>query len=777
MRERSRLISPASRLRIADLQEALAARMGLTQPMAYDVQREVKWWVWGRVHAALNRRPLRQAWGIGWTHAGYGELLPLDVPRAGRGRVSVVLQASVISPGTERAQYLRLPNTSRGLGPAGYSGAGVVLEGGPGTALRPGERVAVAGAPHASIVTVPAASAYQLPPDISTRDAALIQLGVICGGGLTASRLRPGEEFCVIGSGPIGTLCQRLASAAGAVPLAFVARSRARESLARGGGVERFLLVDEDRDAIAALRAPVVIDASGDPEAVHTAVLAAGERARIILLGSPRGTTANFPLEQVRAKRLEIVGAHVRMLKEEQKRSGIDAQRREGERFVDALSGGRIEVADLLGEAVDPREAALFYRRLASEPSLVAAHFDWTRLPHETPRRRSLLAPPRLAGRGTDFQRRPLKPAGAKLASSAPAPFDGARGNLRVALLGCGDIGVNNATALAVAPNAELVACFDPSARLSTSVARRFGAEVAPTAEALLARTDVDAALLAVPHHLHAPLALQAAEAGKHVIVEKPLADTLAAAMQIAAATEAAGVVLSVCFPYRYEPAVQVARSLIESGALGRFSGSHTRLFSDNSPVYWAGGYSGRSHSDWRSSKAKAGGGVLIMNLSHYIDLVRYLTGVEALEVSAVMKASDHEDSVETAVTVGVRYEGGATGSVVGGTDMRGILSRELRLWGSDGHLAIEPEPRIYTQRAIDGLRPGRWHSFGRLPGSALTRATYFSRLASALDAREPPEVTAGDGLAVQSFIEAAYRSSELGEPVRTTSLLEQVLA
>ena len=98
-----------------------------------------------------------------------------------------------------------------------------------------------------------------------------------------------------------------------------------------------------------------------------------------------------------------------------------------------------------------------------------------------------------------------------------------------------------------------------------------------------------------------------------------------------------------------------------------------------------------------------------------------------------------------------------------------------MRLWGPAGHLALEPDPLVYTSRALDGLKTNRWQTFGRLPETD-TRAAYFSRLATALEQKRAPDVTASDALAVQAFIQAAYRSSELGQSINPAALLEEAL-
>jgi predicted dehydrogenase len=355
----------------------------------------------------------------------------------------------------------------------------------------------------------------------------------------------------------------------------------------------------------------------------------------------------------------------------------------------------------------------------------------------------------------------------------APAPFLAATGHLRLALIGCGEIAVDNAAAIALAPNASLTVCHDLNRALATDLAREHGACVAGSVSAVLERRDVDAVVLCLPHHLHAPIAIQAAEAGKHVIVEKPMAVDLESAVRMVRAADQAGVALSVCFPQRYEPAAGIVRRWLREQAVGRFGGLEVRWFADKPPSYFHGGFSGRSPSTWRMRLDQAGGGVLLMNLSHEVELVRYLTGLKIEEVMAVTANLDRLAEVEDNVSVSVSYEGGAIGSFVASAAARGWRHESVRIWGTDGHVEVKPEARLYTLRALDGLPTGQWTSSSETP-ELPARATYFSRFASAVAMGHPPEVSARDGLAAQAFVEAAYRSAASGHSVRPADLLKR---
>jgi levoglucosan dehydrogenase len=161
---------------------------------------------------------------------------------------------------------------------------------------------------------------------------------------------------------------------------------------------------------------------------------------------------------------------------------------------------------------------------------------------------------------------------------------------------------------------------------LAAEAAIRFGYERHTSDwRELVADPQVDVVDIATPNNLHAAIAVAAAQAGKHVICEKPLARTSEEAKTMLDAVEAAGVVHMVAFNYRRTPAVALARKLIDEGAIGRILNFRGTYLQD-----WSADPDGPL--SWRFQKAIAGSGALGDIATHVIDLARYLVG----EVSAV---------------------------------------------------------------------------------------------------------------------------------------------
>jgi len=718
-------------------------------------------------------------YGVVWPSLGRAALEPIVVEPGLRDLV-VEVSASIVSSGTERARFLGLPNARVDFPHRpGYSASGRVVAAGPAVrGVQPGQEVALLDVPHQSVACVPPERALPLPAGVPVADAAILQLALVAGLGVHRAELAPQEPHGVIGMGLIGALTQRLAQAWGAGPCTAIAKTPAKEAVAHAGGAAAFLAVERKRDAQAVeqLGLPVVVEATGDPEALALALAAAAPGGRVVLLGSPRGRAPLALLETLRHKRLRLIGVHVTRL-EGTPGLGAAGAGALAVRILEALAAGTLRVADLL-EEVDPREAARFYRRLVNDRQLVGARFDWTRpldrqrtdagvrQGRATPAPGSSAPPGAPDGAGEDRQQRAAL---AVMGRAVDRP-------LRFGFVGCGEIAVLNADAVAMAPNAAMTACYDVDAELAFDLARRHDAAVMPSLTALLERADVDAVVLSLPHHLHAPAAFEAAQAGKHVVVEKPLATNLAAAADLVRAVERAGVALSVCFPERYGAGTTRARRLVERNGLGDLFMVELLWYADKPLSYLFGGFSGRSPSPWRMRQKESGGGILLMNLCHGLDLVHHVTGLGVEYVSASVANVERLGQVEDTFAIDVKYDNGALGILAGSSAVRRLRHESLRFLGTDGWLGLRPILEVHTSRLVAGLGidVDRRVKLGPPLPPLVTRARYFSRFASAVRLGRRPDVTGEDGLRVQAVLEAAYEAALSGARFSPADLLAE---
>lgn len=335
-------------------------------------------------------------------------------------------------------------------------------------------------------------------------------------------------------------------------------------------------------------------------------------------------------------------------------------------------------------------------------------------------------------------------------------------GKLRIGMIGCGEIAVQTAKGIAAARSAEHVKVMDVDARVAQEMGATYHVPSTTRVEELLADPNVDAVYIAVPHYLHAPLAIQALKAGKHVLVEKPIATTLADADAMIATARDVGKTLSVAYHAQVDAGCQAIRTLISDGAIGKVVSTRIVYRGDKPASYWQSGYSGRIQTDWRISKAKAGGGVLIMNTVHDLNTLRYLTGLEATRVFSEYDTYVTPVEVEDYIVVTYRYANGAIGTLEAGSAMRGRdpFGEANRITGETGQILLGNPPRIFLTQAVAGLKVGEWQEVPAPPRERTSgRAAIVDGFAEAVLSGRTPPVQGQDGRAALEIILAAYQS------------------
>jgi glucose-fructose oxidoreductase len=335
------------------------------------------------------------------------------------------------------------------------------------------------------------------------------------------------------------------------------------------------------------------------------------------------------------------------------------------------------------------------------------------------------------------------------------------------------------AAAIASSQHAQHVMVMDVRAALAQDLGEQYGVPWTDQLDDLLANPAVDAVYIAVPHHLHASLTIQAAEAGKHILVEKPIATTLADAEAMIAAARANGLWLSVNFHAQVDPLCQAARALVAQGTIGQVVGTHIVFRGDKPASYWAAGYSGRVPSDWRVRKATAGGGVLIMNAIHDLNTMRFITGLEAIRVYAEHGTYDTPVEVEDFIAVTYRYNNDAIGTIEAGSAIRGgdPLRDVDRIYGTVGQILLGELLQVYTTVAMAGLPTSQWQELPVSPLSAEEQQTAMvDGFAGPIVLGDKPTVAAEDGLAVLAIVLAAYQSGAEGRPITLAGQAESAV-
>lgn len=340
---------------------------------------------------------------------------------------------------------------------------------------------------------------------------------------------------------------------------------------------------------------------------------------------------------------------------------------------------------------------------------------------------------------------------------------------LRVGLAGAGGIGQQNLREAMRIPEMQVVGVFDPNHKVARDLARTLSVSLYSSYEELLASRDLEAVLLCVPNHLHQPMIMQAAGLGKHILVERPIANDLDGARQVVDCCDQAGVALTVNLSLRYLPAIAKARELVLEGALGDVFGVQilSNIFKDRG--YWDGARSS-SPDEWRKSPEKCGFGLTIEPVSHYVDAACHITGLRATRVYSEHGTFGPGADIEDVTSITCRFDNGAIGTIATSSAMRGPDQIEMKMWGARGTLSLEfvKAETILTftsTRPIDGRRPGKLHRLSRFPKKSWT-ADWLARFATAVREGRLPDISLREGWDSLALIAMAHRSLDARAPL-----------
>jgi predicted dehydrogenase len=333
---------------------------------------------------------------------------------------------------------------------------------------------------------------------------------------------------------------------------------------------------------------------------------------------------------------------------------------------------------------------------------------------------------------------------------------------LRFALVGAGNIAATHAAAIQSMPGASLVAVATRHPERGPAFAARYGAEWHADYAEALARPDVNVVAICTPQDLHAPITLAAAQAGKHVLCEKPMARNAVECDAMLAACAQAGVTLGVIFQSRFDPLVRRCRELLQSGRLGRLVWANARTLWYRDAAYF-------QSAPWRG-QASQGGGVLINQAIHDIDLLIWLAGLPA-RVTAQLRTLVHAVEIEDAAQILLEYPGGAIGAIQAATVAFPGYPERLEFFGTDGAVILHKgEGRLdwhFRDSREDGSEtaPVSSGATAALAISALGHIAQYHDFAAALREARPPLVDGHAARQSMLLLDAIYRSARSGQP------------
>ncbi len=322
-----------------------------------------------------------------WSSRAKVEIETFELPPIGDNDVLVATECTLISPGTERAFLLGLPN-AQGRYPSrpGYSNIGRVIEIGKNvTGYTRGERVASTQGHTSHFVTSPSRLLKVESSDMPAEEAVFFNLSAIALQGVRKARIELGEPTLVLGQGLIGLLALQLSKLSGAVPVIAADLTDSRLEFSKNVGAD-YTLNPEDADFTKQLtnaargnKPTVVIEATGHPDAINTALDVAGWGARVVLLASTRGETpsVNF-YRDVHKKGLILYGAHNSIRPRQESSPNFWTSEDDSRLMLSLIAEKRFIVAPLISHRVPGNEAPKAYQLLIEwNPKLLGVVLQW----------------------------------------------------------------------------------------------------------------------------------------------------------------------------------------------------------------------------------------------------------------------------------------------------------------------------------------------------------------------------------------------------------------
>ena len=346
---------------------------------------------------------------------------------------------------------------------------------------------------------------------------------------------------------------------------------------------------------------------------------------------------------------------------------------------------------------------------------------------------------------------------------------------LGYAILGLG-IGMAHAEAAAASEFADLVAACDiDRARLDKFAALYPDATLYEDFEKLIADDRVDIISICLPSAMHADFAVRAMEAGKHVLVEKPLDITYERAMLIEEARLRTGVTVGVVHQNRFNLNMYPIKDAVDSGRLGK-------LVLGTFAVKWYREQSYYDRGGWRGTWEMDGGGSLMNQAVHTVDLMHWLMG-DVESVTSTMGIYNHNIKTEDLTASLIKFKSGATATFVSTTCAYPGISTEIMLYGTGGSIEADAD-MIKTwklrepidddmdeddeeQMMVEHYGRGNREAAKREPEKLYGHRHVVEDMILAVRDGRPPEVTPLEAAYSVRIVNAVYESAKTGKPVQ----------
>jgi predicted dehydrogenase len=353
---------------------------------------------------------------------------------------------------------------------------------------------------------------------------------------------------------------------------------------------------------------------------------------------------------------------------------------------------------------------------------------------------------------------------------------------IKTAVIGGGKVGHTHAQALASLPESEFVAVCGRDMSRTQAFADRYGVKAFVNVGEMIATTGVQAVMICTPHPVHAGPAIAAMKAGAHVLVEKPLASTLQDCDAMIAHAAAAGVKLGVISQRRWYEPVRRVKNALDAGKIGRPILGVAMLLGWRDKTYY--------ESDaWRGTWSDEGGGVLVNQAPHQLDLLQWFMG-PIDEVFGYWDNLNHPFiEVEDTAVATLRFKNGGLGSIVVSNSQKPGLFGKVHVHGESGAsvgvqtdggsmfisgMTTVQEPPVNDLWTVPGEEQllDQWKAEDRATFAAVDVTSHYHRLQvqdflQAIMENREPLVTGRDGRVTVEMSTAIYRSQRDGAPVK----------
>jgi UDP-N-acetyl-2-amino-2-deoxyglucuronate dehydrogenase len=336
-----------------------------------------------------------------------------------------------------------------------------------------------------------------------------------------------------------------------------------------------------------------------------------------------------------------------------------------------------------------------------------------------------------------------------------------------IGLIGAGNISETHARAARAISDVQIAAVFGPNAENVNRVCREYGGTAYTDFEKFLAHRPMEIVAIGSPSGLHADQGIAAARRGLHVLSEKPLDISLQKADALIGEARDAGVKLGVFFQDRCKPDILAVKNAVDAGTLGRPILADARVKWYRPPEYYA-------KSRWRGTLALDGGGALINQAVHTLDLMLWIFG-EVKSVQAMSKTALHAIEAEDTLTALLEFANGALGVLQATTSVFPGYPRRLELTGSEGTIIIEqdhllaadlrnPAPNLLSRSAADANRS----SSSPVVSDSRGHQAVMENFLEAIRTNTEPRCNGEEGRGSLAVVQAIYEAGRTGNRIYT---------